>query len=165
MVQPRPLWASAALILGTIATGLALRMVPLGFPGPLIKHGGSALWALMIFWVVSTARPRWPHMQSALVAIGIAFAVEFFQLYHAPWLDSFRLTLPGALLLGRVFSTLDLLAYASAIAVGAYADRRFRLEDHRSDHATAPPGEANKAAPANPLPSTTSGTASLERQR
>lgn len=127
MVQPRPLWASAALVAGTITAGLALRMVPLGLPGPLVKHGGSVLWALMIFWVVSTACPRWSHIQSALVAIGVAFAVELFQLYHAPWLDAFRLTLPGTLLLGRVFSTLDLVAYALAISIGACADRRFRL--------------------------------------
>jgi len=126
VAQPRPLWASAALILGTIAAGLALRMVPLGLPEPLIKHGGSALWALMIFWLVSTAFSRWPHLQSALVAIGIAFAVELFQLYHAPLLDAFRLTRLGALLLGRVFSTLDLIAYALAISIGAYTDRWFR---------------------------------------
>lgn len=126
VVQPRPLWASAALIFGTIAGGLALRMMPLGMPGSLIKHGGSALWALMIFWLVSTAFPRWPPIQGALVAIGIAFAVELFQLYHAPWLDAFRVTRPGALLIGRVFSALDLIAYALAISIGAYADRWFR---------------------------------------
>ena len=112
--------------MGTIAAGLALRMVPLGLPGSLVKHGGSALWALMIFWLVSTAFPRWPRIQSALVAIGIAFAVELSQLYHAPWLDAFRLTRPGALLLGRVFSTLDLIAYALAISIGSSADRWFR---------------------------------------
>ena len=126
VAQPRPFWASAALVLGTIAAGLALRMVPLGLPGPLVKHGGSALWALMILWLVSTAFPRWPHIQTALVAIGVAFAVELFQLYHAPWLDAFRLTLPGALLLGRVFSPLDLIAYAMAISIGTCADRWFR---------------------------------------
>ena len=126
VAQPRPLWASAALVLGTIAAGLALRMVPLGLPGSLVKHGGSALWALMIFWLISTIFPRWSHIQSALVAIGVAFAVELFQLYHAPWLDAFRLTLPGALLLGRVFSTLDLIAYALAISVGTCADHWFR---------------------------------------
>lgn len=131
-MQPRPLWLSAALVASTITAGLALRIVPLGLPGPVVKHGGSALWALMIFWLVSTARPRWPHSHSALAATGIAFAVELFQLYHAPWLDAFRLTRPGALLLGRVFSTLDLIAYALAISVGAYADRRFRLASSSS---------------------------------
>jgi hypothetical protein len=30
-------------------------------------------------------------------------------------------------MLGRVFSSLDLIAYALAISIGAYADRWFRL--------------------------------------
>lgn len=103
------------LIVATIAAGLTIRLVPLGLPDALVKYGGSLLWALMIYWIVSSARPLWPLTRGALVSGAIALCVELFKLYHAPLLDAFRLTLPGKLLLGRVFSLWDLVAYAVAI--------------------------------------------------
>jgi hypothetical protein len=42
---------------------------------------------------------------------------------HSAWLDSFRLTLPGALLLGRIFSPWDFLAYGVGIIFGMLLDR------------------------------------------
>ena len=39
----------------------------------------------------------------ALIAAVIAIGVELFRLVHFPWLNAFRLTLPGALLLGAHF--------------------------------------------------------------
>jgi hypothetical protein len=122
----RPRLVSALLICGTIAAGLALRLTHVGLPFFIVKYGGSMLWALMIYWIVSTLRPRWPIPTAALAAMVVSGAVELFKLVHAPWLDAFRLTLPGALLLGRVFSLWDLAAYAAAIAPGALADRRMR---------------------------------------
>jgi len=122
-VVGRPLWLSTLLILATIAAGLTLRLVHFGLPFAVTKYGGSFLWALMIYWIVLILRPRWPILRATLAAGVIATTVEGFKLYHVPWLDGFRLTLPGALLLGRVFSLWDLLAYSLAIAVGALADR------------------------------------------
>jgi len=125
-MRKRPPLLSAALTCGTIAAGLALRLTHLGLPFVLVKYGGSFLWALMIYWMVSALRPGWPVPRSAALSLAIACAVELFKLYKTPWLDSFRLTLPGALLLGRVFSVLDLLVYACAIGVGTIADRAIR---------------------------------------
>jgi len=122
----RPLAVSALLILGTVAAGLTLRLAHLGLPFALTKYGGSFLWALMIYWIVSTLRPRWPIPRAALGAGLIATTVELFKLYRAPWLNLFRLTLPGALLLGRIFSIWDLIFYALAILAGALADHRTR---------------------------------------
>lgn len=122
----RPPLLSALLIAGTIAAGLVLRLTHLGLPFVLVKYGGSFLWALMIYWIVSALRPRWPIPRSAVLSLAVAFVVELFKLVRTPWLDGFRRTLPGALLLGRVFSLLDLAVYAGAIAVGAFADRAMR---------------------------------------
>jgi len=122
----RPLPVSALLILGTIAAGLTLRLAHLGLPFALTKYGGSFLWALMIYWIVSPLRPRWPIPRATLAAGVVATAVELFKLYHAPWLDGFRLTFAGALLLGRIFSVWDLIFYALAITAGAFADRAIR---------------------------------------
>lgn len=123
MVRGRPLALSALLIVATIAAGLTIRLAPLELPNAVVKYGGSLLWALMIYWIVSSVRPIWPLTRSALVSGAIASCVELFKLYHAPLLDAFRLTLPGKLLLGRVFSLWDLVAYAAAIVAGVLADR------------------------------------------
>ena len=58
------------------------------------------------------ASPR--HLAAA--ALTIALLVEASRLIHTPWLDAFRSTVTGALLLGRVFSTWNVLAYAAGIA-------------------------------------------------
>jgi hypothetical protein len=57
-----------------------------------------------------------------MIAAVIAVGVELFRLVHTSWLDSFRLTMAGALLLGRIFSPWDILAYGIGIAPGALLD-------------------------------------------
>ena len=125
-MRHRPPALSALLILGAIAAGLTVRMAHFGLPFAIVKYGGSMLWALMIYWIVSSVRPRWPVAKAVSAAAVIATAIELFKLYHVPALDHFRLTLPGALLLGRVFSMWDLVAYSVAIVVGATADCAIR---------------------------------------
>ena len=80
----------------------------------------------MIYLITSSLRPRWSLYRSALASGLLALAAEVFKLYHMPDLDAFRRTLPGALLLGRVFSTWDFIAYALGIALGVCADRTVR---------------------------------------
>ncbi len=84
------------------------------------------LWALMIYWIVSTFLPSLRLCAVALLTAGITTAVELFKLYHAPALDAFRLTIPGILFLGRFFSGWDILAYWIAIVAGVLLDRRIR---------------------------------------
>jgi hypothetical protein len=58
----------------------------------------------------------------------IALSVEFSRLYHSPWLDEFRTTLAGAILLGRVFSPWNMVAYAiGALAIGTFDARWTRV--------------------------------------
>jgi hypothetical protein len=102
-------------------SGLALRLYGqgLGFPAFVIKYGGSLLWGTMVFLLVATIASGLSRRSVALVAAVIAIGVELFRLVHTPWLDAFRLTMVGALLLGRIFSLWDILAYGVGIAVGA----------------------------------------------
>jgi len=125
-MKPRPLTRSLVLLLVTLVAGLLVRLVPLGLPPFFVKYGGSMLWALMIYWIVSAVFARWRLPAVALISGGIAAAVEFLKLYHAPWLDAFRLTLPGILVLGRHFSLWDILAYWIAICLGACIDSLLR---------------------------------------
>ena len=112
--------ARAGLCLAIIASGLALRGwgLGLGLPAFVVKYGGSVLWGTMVFFLVAMAASTLSRPRIALVAAVIAIGVELFRLVHFPWLDAFRLTLPGALLLGRIFSVWNMVAYGVGIALG-----------------------------------------------
>ncbi len=130
----------AGLALAAIACGLCLRWYgfPFGLPAFVVKYGGSLLWATMVFLLVGVLLPRLTRSQLAAIAMVIAVVVEFSRLVHTPWLDAFRLTSAGALLLGRIFSLWNLIAYAIGILFGAWIDRLVLtppIENARSDRA------------------------------
>ena len=118
-------WTCLAAALLTMAAGLVWRLMPLGMPAGLVKYGGSALWAIMVYWLAAAALPGWRTLRVGLLAFAIAAAVECFKLVRTPGLDHFRATLAGKLLLGKYFSIWDLLVYALAIAIVAWADERW----------------------------------------
>ena len=112
----------ALLAVATVISGLLVRFAPLGLPWFVVKYGGSTLWAVMIYWVLVLVWPRSRPFVLAWVAGGIGLLVELQRLYHAAWLDAFRVSLPGILLLGRYFSVWDIVAYWLAIAAAALFD-------------------------------------------
>jgi hypothetical protein len=128
-MKPRTLKSSLALFLATVMAGLAVRMAPLGLPTVVVKYGGSMLWAVMIYWIASTALSQWRLPVVALISGAIATGVEFFKLYHSPGMDAFRLTLPGMIVLGRFFSVRDIVAYWVAIGLAVWVDGRIRLTE------------------------------------
>jgi Protein of unknown function (DUF2809) len=115
----------AGLCLSIIVSGLALRGYGLAL-GRDREYGGSALWAAMLFSLVAMSARGWSRRSIGLIAASIAVSVELLRLVHTPWLDAFRLTLPGALLLGRIFSQWDILAYGVGIGLGSLLDRLAR---------------------------------------
>lgn len=114
------------LIVMTMIVGLAIRFAHLGLPASIVKYGGSALWAMMIYWIASSILTSWRVKYLALFAGSMATLVEFFKLYHALSPDAFRRTLAGMLLLGRVFSFKDIAVYWIAIAIVAGLDLSLR---------------------------------------
>jgi hypothetical protein len=123
---PKPLAAVRALLcLSTITCGLALRGVglQLGLPAFAVKYGGSLLWGTMVFLLVAIIASGWSTRRIAAISAVIAVCVELFRLVHSPWLDDFRMTLAGALLLGRIFSLWNILAYGVGIGLGMLLDR------------------------------------------
>ncbi|MBI5261119.1 MAG: DUF2809 domain-containing protein [Bradyrhizobium sp.] len=115
---------SLAIALIIIVCGLALRRYgfQIGLPAFIVKYGGSLLWATMVFFLVSATLPRLDRRDAALIAAAVAILVELFRLVHTPWLDSFRLTTAGALLLGRIFSPWNMVAYGIGILLGVALD-------------------------------------------
>ncbi len=101
----------------------------------LSKYGGDALWALLVFcgfgFLFATISP----LRLAIVSLGFAWAIEFSQLYHAPWFDSIRALRIGHLVFGSTFNPPDLLAYLAGVAVGMFAELAYRKSEvrrHRS---------------------------------
>lgn len=110
-----------------IFAGLALRLVgpQLGVPFFIWKYAGSALWATMVYLVVAALAPRLSSLRVASIAFVIAVLVEMFRLHHTPWLDAFRLTMAGKLLIGRVYSPWNMVAYGVGVICGAASDVRW----------------------------------------
>lgn len=117
----------SGLALLTILAGLALRLVPWGLPLWAHHVGGGVLWGAMTFLLVAALRPPGWSRAATLVAAGVLdAAVEAIRLIHAPGLDAFRATLAGQLLLGRIFSPWNLVAYGLGILAAAGATHRLR---------------------------------------
>lgn len=105
-----------------IILGLALRKFgyTVGLPFVVVKYGGSILWGSMVYLLIATLLAHHPLRQRALIAIGVAIAVESVRLVHFPALDAFRDTAVGTLLLGRVFSLWNIACYITGIVAAAF---------------------------------------------
>jgi hypothetical protein len=115
-----------------IGLGLASRNFPGLLPSSLGKYPGDALWTLMMLTALGVIRPAWRIRRLAGSALLISYAVEFSQLYHAPWIDAVRATTLGHLVLGSAFSWRDLLAYTVGAGMGMLAGAL--LPQHRRLH-------------------------------
>lgn len=107
----------------SIVLGLLWRSGLVTMPGFLVKYGGDALWSMVVFFGLGTLFTRVTTLRVALMAVAFSWAIEFLQLYHAPWIDSIRSTLLGRLVLGSTFNSPDLVAYVIGVALAALADR------------------------------------------
>ncbi len=123
-IQPRRL-ACLLLLSVTVPIGMAWRLAPLHLPPFAFKYGGSALWAVAVYWTVAIFLPRTSPVRLAFAAATVAVTVEIFKLVRSPGLDHFRETLAGKLLLGRYFTFGALAAYGLAITFVALLDAHF----------------------------------------
>jgi len=113
--DPRPRALFAALAVGTLVLGLLVHQAGSVLPPAVQDILGDALWAMMIAWLAGTLVPRAPRGWRAVAALVFAWAVEFSQLLHAPWVDGWRRTTLGQLTLGTDFDPRDLAAYAVGV--------------------------------------------------
>jgi len=107
-----------ALVL-VIAAGLGSRMFGNSLPALVATYAGDTLYATMVFVGLAIVAPRWSTARLAVTALACSCAIEVSQLYHAPWIDVIRNTLPGALVLGYGFLWSDLACYAAGVALAA----------------------------------------------
>lgn len=121
-VIPRSRLHLALLALAVIALGLASRRGYSPFPAALGNYPGDALWAWVVLLCVAWVRPAITRPRLVAWSLVIAFAIEFLQLYQAPWMQALRANKLAYLVLGNGFDPWDLVAYAVGIAMGAAVD-------------------------------------------
>ena len=118
----RSRWLIVILALLVIAVGLASRRGLVQFPAVLGNYPCDALWAWVVLLCVAWVRPAITRGRLVGVSLVVAFAIEFLQLYQAPWMQALRANKLAYLVLGNGFDPLDLLAYVVGIALGAAVD-------------------------------------------
>ena len=64
---------------------------------------------------------KWVIIASLL----FCYAIEFSQLYKAPWIDNLRHTVLGGLILGEVFLWGDMLSYTVGVGIGILVEKLF----------------------------------------
>jgi len=104
-----------------VAAGLASRNVP-RLLETFGKYPGDALWSLAVFLGWMFLWPRKSMGSIAGIALATSCAVEFSQLYQAPWINALRGTAIGHCILGATFSWWDIVAYGAGILVGIAID-------------------------------------------
>ncbi|QEC76857.1 ribosomal maturation YjgA family protein [Mucilaginibacter ginsenosidivorax] len=105
------------LITATIITGLLSRhfkSIPL--------FVGDILWALMVYFIARFLFINKPIKFVVVASLLFCFAIEFSQLYKAPWINNLRHTLFGRLVLGEGFLWSDLLCYVVGVGIGCIID-------------------------------------------
>jgi hypothetical protein len=112
------------LIIATIITGLLSRhfkSVPVFI--------GDILWALMVYFIARFLFINKPIKFVVIVSLLFCIAIEFSQLYKAPWINDLRHTLLGRLVLGQGFLWSDLLCYVVGVGIGYMLDFTFLKKD------------------------------------
>lgn len=110
------------MVICVIAVGLASRKFHGVFPSVLGKYPGDVLWTLMVFFGWGFVFPRLSTIRIVLLALITSYVVESLKFYHAPWLETFRNTTLGHLLLGYAFSWGNLVAYTVGAVLGGLGE-------------------------------------------
>ena len=108
-------WIYGAFIFFIPLLGLGIRADSIRLHPFLATYAPDVLWAWLVFALVVTFAPRLSTPRAGGVAFTFALAMECSQLYQAPWLNAWRTTFVGGLLLGYGFLWSDLLCYAAGI--------------------------------------------------
>ena len=106
----------------TIAIGLLARLKKEWFPDTVNLYLGDALYAFMMYYIISFLFPDKKSGYRAIAALVICYCVEALQLYNAPWINAIRATLLGRLVLGQGFLYSDLVAYFAGVLAAFMVD-------------------------------------------
>ncbi|MDR3696764.1 DUF2809 domain-containing protein [Mucilaginibacter sp.] len=106
------------LVIITIILGLLSRHVA-GIP----LFIGDILWATMIYFGFRFLLISKSIQFIVIASLLFCYAIEFSQLYQAPWINNIRHTVLGGLVLGEVFLWGDMLSYTVGIVIGVFVEK------------------------------------------
>lgn len=93
---------------------------------------GDILWATMVYFIMRFLFIAKPIKFNVIAALLFCFAIEFSQLYKAPWINELRHTLFGRLVLGEGFLWGDLLCYVIGVGIGVGIDQLLqKIKPHK----------------------------------
>jgi len=116
------LYAFTALAL-VIPLGLASKTYSGPAAGWVEGYSGDILYEMAWMFLIAGLCPtlvksRQGILRLALGVFGVTSVFEFLQLWQPDWLQAWRATLPGKLILGTTFVPLDFLYYALGCLLG-----------------------------------------------
>jgi len=118
------------LVIITIILGLLSRHIA-GIP----LFIGDILWATMIYFGFRFLFIKKSIQFIVIASLLFCYAIEFSQLYQAPWINNIRHTVIGGLILGEVLLWGDLLSYTIGVAIGVIIERGFIIiTTHQRNH-------------------------------
>lgn len=107
------------LISVVIILGLLSRATFIDLP----KGIGDILWGLMMFLIMGFIFKDKATVNIMVFSVIFSIGIEVAKLYHAPWIDAFRYTRMGGLILGYVFSWTNILCYMMGIGIGVVGEK------------------------------------------
>jgi len=106
------------LVIATVLPGLLSRHIT-GIP----LFAGDILWGLMVYFIVRFLFITKPLKFVIAGSLLFCYAIEFSQLYRAPWADNLRHTVIGGLILGETFLCGDMLSYTIGVGIGIFVEK------------------------------------------
>lgn len=98
-----------------------------GLHAPMLQDiGGSLAYQILLMFGVAFLFPRLSLMRCAIGVFAFSCAVEFLQLWQAPFILAVRATWPGRLILGNTFIWADFPPYALGCLLGGLLLRSLR---------------------------------------
>ncbi len=137
---PLLFYVFAAIV--TIGLGLGIRRWSVMFPEFVARFAPDALWASLIYWLMSITWRRGTPLRTAGAALLFSFAVEAYQLFHAPRIRGIRANRLAALVLGSGFLWSDPACYTAGVVAALAIDLCFR---RITNPARATPANASAA--------------------
>jgi hypothetical protein len=111
----------------TMFVGLMSRRYSVG--GDFIHdYVGDAIWAGMIYFGFRFLLPSAKIKSAVIAALTFCYAIEISQLNQSEWLNQWRRTTIGGLILGFGFLWSDFLMYTIGIIVAAFVDKFLKKE-------------------------------------
>ena len=110
------------LALCTLFLALFIRSLWSSLPYAINFWIGDFLWSFMLYWGCRFLFLNSKRIQMTVFLIVFCWFIECSQMFHTIWLDAFRNTTFGGLLLGHGFLWSDIFSYTGGAIVAYWID-------------------------------------------